>query len=178
MRKIAIIIVILLSAANLYAQENQADISPPFMFAAPVLETVWYGRTSSAMGFGITLGSEDTVSIGLKWLYALSLAEYDITTFELTIFLRLYLSEYLSEFLPVYLSTKESISGLFAQLNCGAAVFSGDGSISLPEEGGTFTIGITAGWRFLFEPRYLIEPYIRVGYPYFGGAGVSAGMRF
>jgi outer membrane protein OmpA-like peptidoglycan-associated protein len=41
-----------------------------------------------------------------------------------------------------------------------------------PEAGGIF------GMRFRLGSRFYLEPYIRAGYPFIGGAGVVAGFRF
>ena len=166
MRKIAIIAAILFSAGCLYAQEGYDEISSPSFFAAPVIETVWYGRTSPSIGYGFSIGSEGIISIGLKGIYAMPLAEFEITTLEVTLFFR------------VYLPVTGPVSGFFTQLTYGFAVFSRENQISLPADGGTFSLGLTAGWRFPIGSRFFIEPYIRGGYPYYGGAGLCAGVRF
>ena len=176
MRKIAVTAVILISAACLYAQENQRDISyhdmsRPFFFAAPSVEAVWYGRTPPSIGYGFALGSEGnvfigTASIGLKGIYAVPLAEDDLTTLEVTIFFR------------IYMPWADTADGFFAQLTYGFALFSWDGRIQLLAESGMISLGVTAGWRFPLGSRFFIEPYIRAGYPYYGGAGLSTGIRF
>ena len=164
MRKLAITAIVLLTAANLNAQENQHETSRRAFFAAPVIETVWYGRKPPSIGLGFALGSEDRVSLGLKGMYAIPLAEEDFTTIEITFFFRVYLSE--------------AASGFFAQLTYGSSIFLGDSAVSLPAEGGLISIGITAGMRLPLGSRFFIEPYIRGGYPYYGGIGLSTGVTF
>ena len=156
--------VFLLISVNLHARES--EISRPLFFTAPAAEAVWYGRTSPSIGYGFAFGSDDTVSIGLKGMYSMPLSENDISTLEITFFLR------------IYLSAADIANGFFVQLTHGFAVFSGESKISLPTEGGAISIGITAGRRFSLGNRFFIEPYIRGGYPYYGGVGLSAGVRF
>ena len=160
-KRIAVFIIISISVSVMHAQTDQ-----PLFFAAPVAEVVWYGITPPSMGLGFALGTEDIVSMGLKGIYTMPFSQNDVTVFEITIFLR------------IYLPITDTVSGLFAQLTYGAAIFSADAPVSLPAEGGAFSIGLTAGWRFLLGSRYFAEPYIRVGYPYYGGAGLCAGVRF
>ena len=170
MHKLVAITIILISAATLHAQdvraqENGREASSLLFFAAPVAEVVVYGKMAPSIGYGFAIGTEDRVSVGLKGIYAMPVLQEDITALEITIFFRVYL-------------TQSDVSGLFAQLTYGFAVFSGESKISIPAEGGTFSIGITAGWRFPLGSRFFIEPYLRGGYPYYGGLGVSAGVRF
>ena len=93
-RKIAIIAVIFFPAASLYAQESRSEALPetsrPLFFVAPVAEAVWYGRALPSMGFGLALGTEGKVSMGLKGIYAMPLALQEVTTIEITLLLRLY----------------------------------------------------------------------------------------
>ena len=171
MRKIAVIAVVLISAQCLYAQEGQNMTSRPVFFAAPAIETVLYGRRPPSIGYGFALGAEDAVfksmaSMGLKGIYATPLSGEDLTTLEITLFFRMYLSR------------ADTVSGLFAQLTYGFAAFSWDNKISLPAESGMISLGITAGWRVPLGSRFFIEPYIRAGYPYYGGFGLSTGVRF
>ena len=161
-KKILVIAVILLSTGYLHTQENQSE--PPFFFAAPAVEAVMYGRTPPSIGYGFALGSEGRISLGFKGMYAMPLEEHDITTFEITLFFRVYVSK--------------AANGLFAQFTYGAVMFLGESEITFPAEKGSFSIGITAGWRFPLGSRFFIEPYIRGGYPYLGGAGISTGVRF
>ena len=152
--------------ADVRAQESNREASTSLFFAAPVVEAVMYGRTPPSIGYGFALGTEDIVSLGLKGIYVIPTDQYDLTTLEMTIFLR------------IYLFPASTVSGLFAQLTYGFAVFSWENKIELPADGGSFSIGITAGWRFSLGSRFFIEPYIRGGYPYYGGLGLSAGVRF
>jgi hypothetical protein len=70
-------------------------------------------------------------------------------------------------------------SGLFIQFNGGPVIFAqNDDSIAVPSGMGTFSAGLSLGWRFLLGRTFFIEPVIRGGYPYIVGAGLSAGVRF
>ena len=170
--KLSIFAVLLFLAATICAQESQREpqrnTPPPVFFAAPVVEAMGYGRMVPSMGYGLALGTEDKVSIGLKGIYAASIEEADenIAALEITFFVRLYLSE------------ADTIGGLFAQLSYGFAVFSQNEEITLPAESASISAGITAGWRFLPGNNFFIEPYIRAGYPYIIGAGLSVGVIF
>jgi len=63
------------------------------------------------------------------------------------------------------------INGFFVQAELGTAVFFED-SKAYP----AFSGGLAAGWRFLFNEKFYIEPYIRGGYPFIWGIGLTAGM--
>ena len=154
------------AAQDASAQEDQQEMQYYSFFAAPIVEAMMYGRAPPSIGYGFAIGMEDSISLGLKGIYAMPLERYDLTTLEITIFFR------------VYLFSAGAASGLFAQLTCGFAVFSWENKIELPAEGGTISFGITTGWRFPLGNHFFIEPYLRGGYPYYGGLGLSAGVRF
>ena len=159
-----IIAVLTLLTANAYAQTDVR--SDKNFFAAPIIEVLYYGVTSPSLGYGFALGTEGGVSVGLRGLYVRTL-EREVNTLEMTIFARGYILQF------------DAAKGLFVQLNAGFAIFSiDDKKITVPSDGGTFSFGLSLGWRFLLGNYIFIEPYIRGGYPYYGGAGLSAGVRF
>jgi hypothetical protein len=72
-----------------------------------------------------------------------------------------------------------SNSGLFLQLNGGPVIFARNtDDITMPSKTGTFSGGLSLGWRFHLGRYFFLEPAVRGGYPYMAGAGLSAGARF
>jgi hypothetical protein len=141
----------------LYAQEKEA------FFAGPLAEASFYSRKAAAWGGGFILGYGDNpAALGLMAVY--SVDGERITTLETTLFLRVYL-------LP------GRRGSLFVQLNGGPALFNLDG-VSVPAESGTISAGVAAGWRFLAGRHWYVDGVIRAGWPFFAGAGISAGFRF
>jgi hypothetical protein len=69
-------------------------------------------------------------------------------------------------------------SGLFVQLHGGPVVLSQKDKNYEPTELGTFSAGVSAGWRFVFGRYFYAEPAFGFGYPYSLAAGISAGFRF
>jgi hypothetical protein len=61
---------------------------------------------------------------------------------------------------------------LFAQADLGTTIIF-EGAKSHP----AFLGGVTAGIRIPFNNWY-VEPYVRTGYPFIWGAGITAGYRF
>ena len=105
--------------------------------------------------------------MGLRFLYSQSQGAEGLKTLEMTVFMRFFLLGF------------EVREGPFVQLSCGPVIFAEEGkSMSFPAEGGGFSVGLAAGWRFLFGDYFFLEPAFRAGYPYIAGAGVSAGIRF
>ncbi len=67
---------------------------------------------------------------------------------------------------------ENSYSGLFAQVDIGAyLVIEERGTIAL------FDGGLRIGFRLPIGKRFFAEPYGRIGYPYFFGLGVAAGIK-
>jgi hypothetical protein len=126
------------------------------------VETARYSVNGTAFGGGLALGyGYGPGALGLGVLY---FADTDgLSTLETTIFLRFYLP-------------REG-EGFFVQINAGSSIFALDGDFDHPGAGG-ISVGLSAGWRFLLSGRWYVEPYLRMGYPYITGAGVSAGYRF
>ncbi|MDR2662058.1 MAG: hypothetical protein LBC31_03575 [Treponema sp.] len=131
-------------------------------FAGPAAETAVYSAKGGAFGGGLTLGyGYGPGAMGFRLIYFGDGA--GLSTLETGIFLRLYLP-------------REG-EGLFVQANAGACIFALNGNFDHPGAGG-MSAGLSAGWRFLLRDRWYVEPYLRAGYPYIVGAGVSAGFRF
>lgn len=119
--------------------------------------------TGYALGFGLSGYWEfsKAISAGLRAVYSNDFA--GTGTIEVQPLFRYYLFD--------LLSPRDS-SGLFAQADAGASTFLAAVGTKL-----YFSGGATAGYRFKFGSWYA-EPYVRVGYPVFWGAGVGAGYHF
>ena len=129
-------------------------------------EAAMYSNSSFCYGAGLAFAYGKRVSIGLKAAYFINI-ENRIDVLELGFLLRFYL---LSGALN---------SGLFAQLTGGLALFiRGEEGISLPVQWGTMYGGLEIGWRFLLGKVFFLEPFVRGGYPYLFGGGISAGVVF
>jgi hypothetical protein len=151
-----------------FSQEKAA--SRDDFWACPVFETGWYGIAKPAFGGGAALGYGDGVSLGIKVIYLDDINEF--RTVELNFLLRFYPAGMISEKAP-------RNSGLFLQLNGGPVIFARSGNaLDLPSQTGTFSGGLSLGWRFPLGRYFFIEPAVRGGYPYVAGAGLSAGLRF
>ncbi|GBU29537.1 hypothetical protein R84B8_03109 [Treponema sp. R8-4-B8] len=144
--------------ADLTKPEKQKDL-----FVALFAEGVGYSRKNGALGGGIVFGgSLDGKGIGLRLLYA-----QDAENF---IFL-----EALAH-VRFYLSPKKDNTGIFLQAEGGIVFFSYE---KFQFTGYLSPVGgISAGWRFMMNKNWYIEPFVRVGYPYIFGAGFSTGFRF
>jgi len=131
----------------------------------PSGETALYNFSGVSYGGGFAFGYGKGTSIGVKlvWFF-----ESDgVSVLELNFLYR------------IYTSGRQAYSGSFIQFMGGPALFYGNNSeFSVPAKTGAFSIGMSFGWRFLIKERWLVEPYIRGGYPYIWGAGLSAGVRF
>jgi hypothetical protein len=132
-------------------------------FFGPAAETALFSVRSAAFGGGfIAAYGYNIGAIGLKAAFFADIEM--LTTVEIGVFLRF------------YIPPRDS-AGFFIQFNGGAGVFSRGGGPSLPARAGGVSAGLSAGWRFLPGKRWFVEPYLRAGYPYIAGAGVSAGFR-
>jgi hypothetical protein len=132
-------------------------------FLGPAAETAMYSVNGAAFGGGLVIGyGYDVGAIGLKTLFFADTGGLSIV--ETGIFLRFYLPG--------------GGTGLFIQINTEATLFGLNGSFTFPAGAGGISAGISAGWRFPLGIRWYVEPYLRAGYPYVAGAGVSAGVRF
>jgi hypothetical protein len=165
--KIIFLLILLAGISPAFAQDRY--VLPEELWVCPVLESSFYSRSNMALGGGAALGYGDSVAFGLKVVYWNDLN--DVSLLELNFLARLYLS-------ALFRPEAASSSGLFIQFNGGPVIIAQHGnSIAMPSEVGTFSAGLSLGWRFLFG-RYFVEPTARLGYPYIIGAGLSAGIRF
>jgi hypothetical protein len=150
-------------AFPIFAQE-QASVRED-LWICPVFESGWYGVSGMAIGGGAALGYGDRLAFGLKAVYWNDLKE--LRALELN-----FLARY-------YFFSRAAPSGLFVQINGGPVIFAhGEQSITMPSETVTISAGLCLGWRFLLGRHFFTEPFIRTGYPYIAGAGLSAGVRF
>lgn len=155
---VAGILLIFVSQASAQAE---VPASRERIFLSPLAEAVYYGRHSPAAGGGLSLGYGDTTAWGLRALFGSSFFDDEkLTVLEVLAFFRF-----------------SFFQGLFVQLNTGLVVFYADNSISLPSDSGSFSAGVSVGWRFLLGEKFFLEPYVRGGYPYYGGLGLCAGVR-
>jgi len=159
---------VFISEAAVFAQESEPEETPPVkkgdFWISLGGDAALYSVSGVAFGGSLALGYGTGSSIGLKitWFFW----EEGIDTLELSFILRFYL-------LGV-----NAYSGPYLQLMGGPSLFNYTGDFSVPSEWGSISAGLCFGWRFVFFNRWFAEPYIRGGYPYLGGAGLSAGVRF
>lgn len=137
----------------------------------PSLEAAFYNSSGTPEGVGLALGYGSGISIGMKMVWFLPRFEEiisdDVSVLEINFLVRF------------YFSGKKAYSGAFLQFFGGPALFfCRENGFSVPSDIGAFSIGMGFGWRFLIKEKWIIEPYIRGGYPYLAGAGLSAGIRF
>jgi len=162
-RSLLIAVFSLLTVLPLAAQEVEQPEDFWFGLGTEMNE---YSPTSLSWGISFTIAYGSGTSMGIKTSLSFDL-DKQMNVMELDFLLRF------------YFSGRFANSGLFAQLEGGPAIyFDTDENISFPVRIGMFNIGLGIGWRFLLWENFFIEPYVRGGYPYLFGAGVSAGMRF
>jgi len=75
-------------------------------------------------------------------------------------------------FFRYYLPLSFDTGVFFIQADIGAAIFFEDNE-SYP----AFSGGLTIGWRYEIIENIYVEPHVRMGYPFFWGAGISAGIK-
>ena len=132
-------------------------------FIAPRAEALMYSQSSVSAGGGITIGYGTGAAIGFSLIYAVDPQKYGIV--EMLFFLRYYLARSMPS------------QGPFLQVNAGPVLFTSDTIKTAGEGIGTISAGLGAGWRFPLGKHWFLEPAIRAGYPYIGGAAVSAGLK-
>ena len=138
-------------------------------WVCPGAETAFYTSSGISSGGSLAVAYESKFSFGFKaaWFFDMN---NDLDALELNFLLRYY-----------FMDSAEGASsaGPWLQLTGGPALFFDKGeNASIPAKWGTVSAGVTFGWRFLFGKLFFAEPYIRAGYPYIAGAGVSGGVRF
>jgi len=149
------------------AQAGFADVDPDEsdFWVCPGVDTAFYTSSGVSYGGGLALGYGKGSSIGLKAVWFPGSDGASIL--EINCLLRF------------YFFGKKANYGPFFQLYGGPVLFFGkEDKLSVPSKIGVFSIGVGLGWRILILDRVFIEPSIRGGYPYLGGAGLSVGVRF
>jgi hypothetical protein len=151
MKKLCILL-LLLSAGNLYAQTG--------LFMGLGIEGNANTREGAALGGGLTVGLDinDIFAAGAK--FTLSSNMDTVTTLEPTAFFRYY-------FLPL------PLGALFLQAELGVSLFVEDG-----ETYPAFDAGLAVGWHFKVWEGLYLEPMFRGGYPFAWGVGLSIGYQF
>jgi hypothetical protein len=141
-----------------FAQENKA------FFAGALAETAFFSAESLSYGGGFILGCDGGAALGIR--AACFGDPQGVVALEVCLFFR------------VYLPGLQDSRGFFLQFNAGPSLYGRGGFPSLPAQAGMFSAGGQAGWRFVFNKGFYLEPALRVGYPYIAGAGLSAGYLF
>ena len=130
------------------------------IWIAPIVEANLYSISSAAAGGGLAIGYGDGAAMGIRALYYMDLD--NLTVLETTALVRFYISDF------------KGNSGLFLQIDGGSAFFfKEDTDMRM-----VMSIGLSIGWRFLINKEWYVEPYVRGGFPYLAGIGVSSGFRF
>lgn len=161
MKKTILILILLIFVSFIsFAQSNRNKNKREEISIAPVAEANFYSKNIVGAGGGLALSYGDGIAFGVKGLYFM---DFDtLTTLELLANIRFYILDF------------NGNSKLYAQIDGGPAFFFEDGE----EMKGMLSGGITVGWRFLFRKHLFVEPFIRGGFPFLVGAGVSGGFRF
>ena len=184
MRFFILFFAIFLAAALVFAQDMDSDDidltddepwdfsdEPPAdtkgsIWISPSLETALYSNSNLCYGGGLAFAYGRGVSIGVKTAYFFNF-ETRIDVLELGFLLRF------------YLPGNSSYTGLFIQLSGGQALFiRAEDGLSIPAQWGTIYGSIEAGWRFPLKNDFFVEPFVRGGYPFLYGGGISTGVIF
>ena len=159
------LVILLLLAIPAMAQEEK---EPVFMFA-PLAEYSLYGGENHAIGAGFSIANDGRVAIGMSFIYFHEVARTEIMEkrilgFEMLFFIRYYFLDKLC-------------TGPFLQFSGGPLVLFTEDNIHLPSSSGAFTAGLIFGWRIPLGKLFYLEPYVRGGYPFIVGGGLSLGFR-
>jgi hypothetical protein len=131
-------------------------------------ETAFYSASGLANGGSFAFGYGSGSSIGLKTSFFSGGGTFKILEMDLL--------------LRFYMLGKNTYWGPFIQFIGGASFLNFSEGFwsyfSLPSKTGVLNAGLGIGWRFLYYNRLFLEPAVRLGYPYFLGLGLSAGIRF
>jgi len=72
-----------------------------------------------------------------------------------------------------FFNLSDQHSGIYVQADLGASFF-----FEETRTAALFLGGVRAGCRFVFGNIFYAEPYIKAGYPFLAGAGVTFGYRY
>jgi hypothetical protein len=173
-------------AGAVFAQEaNTGFLAAPAQrgdfWVCPGAETAFYSSSGVSVGGSLAAAYGSRASIGFKaaWFFDMN---NELDALEINFLLRYYFmnsAEAASSVEGAPSAEGVSCAGPWIQLTGGPAMFFGrEDKNSVPARYGRISAGLTFGWRFLFGNLFFAEPYIRAGYPYIAGAGVSAGVHF
>jgi len=135
----------------------------------PGVETAFYSYSGVSVGGSLSAAYGNKASVGIKtaWFFD---TKNELDTLELNFLLRYYFTGG---------AAGAPSAGPYLQLTAGPALFfEKTETVSMPAKWGTMSAGLTFGWRFFLGKLFFAEPYIRAGYPYLAGAGISGGVRF
>jgi len=183
MKKCFLLAMIVFSSAAGFAQAggqaaNDRLLAAPAQrgdfWICPGAETALYSYSGPSAGgsFAAAYGSKFSIGFKAAWFFDMNNA---LDALEFNFLLRYYLGRPSTE----GNSAAGSSAGPYLQLTGGPVLFfDKEESASVPANWGRVSAGLAFGWRFLLGKLFFVEPYIRGGYPYIAGAGVSAGMHF
>jgi hypothetical protein len=149
------------NAGFLAAPQKRGDF-----WVSPGAEMALYSPSGASAGGSLAAAYGNRTAVGFKaaWFFDLN---NELDALEMNFLLRFNFMK------------NEPSAGPYLQLTAGPALFFDKAEDnSIPAKWGGFSAGLTFGWRFLFGRLFFAEPYIRAGYPYIVGAGVSAGVHF
>jgi hypothetical protein len=146
-----------------FAQNEQEDF-----WVCPGFETAVYNPKGMSYGTGLSIAYGDGVSLGARAVYYIN-GEKAEDVLELTFLVRLYFLE---------LSKGGTNKGPWLQFDGGPALFIRGSILNNSHEWGTISAGLSFGWRFLLGKYFLVEPYVKGGYPFLFGGGASIGFRY
>ena len=165
-KSLLILVLIFLISANKIFAENEISVqnsSKEDFWISFGADAGLYSSNSISFGGGFSIGYGTGSSFGFKAAWYFSPEGMD--TLELSLILRF------------YLFGKDAYSGPFLQFIGGPVLFNNEGNFTIPADSGAMSAGLIAGWRFICNDKWFVEPAIRGGYPYLFTAGVSAGIR-
>ena len=159
-----ILLFVFLSTVSLFSQEPP-EPAPSVFWISPGAEIALYGKTGPAYGGGLSLGYGSGSSMGIKTAYLYSTEGFTILEFNFLI--------------RWYFMGRTSDAGPFIQFGCGPVfITEGNNPFGTTASTASISAGLNIGWRVLLGSRFFLEPSVRAGYPFFAGAGLSAGFHF
>jgi len=128
-------------------------------------ETAIYSKSGLSYGGGLVFAYNRGVSIGLKTTYFFDF-DNRVDVLELGFLLRFF-----------FRGIHDNV-GPYIQFSGGQALFFRRDNVTIPAKWGIFYGGANLGWRLFLGEKFFMEPYIRIGYPFIIGSGLSTGIRF